>query len=189
MMNNLLFIRYAEDGIYQLRCGACHQDIYQATTPRMYTIDCPEFGVISPNYRVRYCYQCGTRFTHYKPLSHSAHTIWLTGPIEHRLDEFPLWESEFGGEYRVPMWIQLRFPDISWHNDVSPSFQVSGNEYQMVRLWVDHPKKMEREVPGNRRFSLTWDDYNGTSDLPLNKKHSTLLTTDNEDEMISYLQI
>lgn len=64
------------------------------------------------------------------------------------------WDNEFGSDFEVPGFISFLVKkkiveDLSWHNDVSPSFGVylESNE-RMVRLWVDHPFKSQRETEG-----------------------------------------
>jgi hypothetical protein len=54
--------------------------------------------------------------------------------------------------------------DISWHNDVCPSFAVDdpADEERGVRLWVDHPILAERET-GNKRFAITKGPYGSES--------------------------
>ena len=50
-------------------------------------------------------------------------------------------EAEFRPDYDVPAVItkDLRLVDISWHNDLSPSFVLAGREDEDVQLWVGHP--------------------------------------------------
>lgn len=77
------------------------------------------------------------------------------------------WASEFGGEYEIPGFIRFLakkglLNDMSWHNDVSPSFGIQGELLEpdedmdelAVRLWVDHPLASYREV-GGKRFMVT----------------------------------
>jgi hypothetical protein len=41
--------------------------------------------------------------------------------------------------------------DTSWHNDVSPSYEVYGNNRrEAVRLWLEHPNPAMREMGGPR---------------------------------------
>lgn len=45
--------------------------------------------------------------------------------------------------------------DISWHNDVAPSFQVGNPEGIWFRVWVDFAKEAEREFPqSTHRFAI-----------------------------------
>jgi hypothetical protein len=77
------------------------------------------------------------------------------------------WDSEFGAEYEVPNEILNLVSkgyanDMSWHNDVSPSF---GKEVQLdkfLRLWIDHKDPYSRELSG-KRFSVTLDDEEGNA--------------------------
>lgn len=69
------------------------------------------------------------------------------------------WESEFGPDYDFPSLIdhminQGIVEDNSWHNDSAPSIVVRdlNKEGYGVRMWVDHPMKGLREIPGGKRF-------------------------------------
>lgn len=60
--------------------------------------------------------------------------------------DVPSWVSEFGQEWAVPDVIAMAegIEDMSWHNDVCPSFgrhvPERGDEYaHTVRVWCDHP--------------------------------------------------
>jgi hypothetical protein len=53
-----------------------------------------------------------------------------------------------------------RLEDTSWHNNVCPSFTVSGNTG--VRLWVGEDNPADREVPGDRRFTVSLYEDDGT---------------------------
>jgi hypothetical protein len=73
--------------------------------------------------------------------------------------------EEFGTEWAVPAAV-TSYPaiiDISWHNDVSPSFTLPQHALPMddgdcplVRLWVNHPDATLREFPSGR-FTVTSD--------------------------------
>lgn len=79
------------------------------------------------------------------------------------LPSIPLWQREHGISFAVPAIIteDPELIDISWKNDVSPSFilkaheprlhQESGTEF---RLWVDHPVQAERELDNDYRYSV-----------------------------------
>jgi hypothetical protein len=78
----------------------------------------------------------------------------------------PDWISEFGEEWAVPDEIAKAegIEDMSWHNDVCPSFGRHVAEYgytyaHTVRVWCDHPDPEESgwgprgDVP---RFTVTY---------------------------------
>lgn len=73
--------------------------------------------------------------------------------------------KEFGTEYQIPAKIielveKKKLTDMSWHNDVSPSFgtffadPVKGEVE--IRIWIDHPEKEKREFDCDR-FTVTDD--------------------------------
>jgi hypothetical protein len=78
-----------------------------------------------------------------------------------------LWMREFGADYDVPQ-LFMDAPDlvdVSWHNDVSPSFMLKGTEGidsdQTPRIWIEHPDPRQREYPatdGDPRFLVTAGD-------------------------------
>lgn len=81
------------------------------------------------------------------------------------------WQAEHGADYEVPGLIDFMvkegiLTDISWHNDVCPSFSVDdpADEERGVRLWVDHPVLSERET-GNKRFAITKGPYGSESEF------------------------
>lgn len=61
------------------------------------------------------------------------------------------WIKEFGTEFDVPSIVSERLIDVSWHNDVSPSFVRPGDEdnEDAIRLWVEHPDPNRREYIGS----------------------------------------
>jgi len=66
------------------------------------------------------------------------------------------WISEHGKEYDVPQEIlSAGIPDISWHNDLCPCFGTQIGDTR-VRLWVEHPLWVKRELGGPR---FTVDRY------------------------------
>lgn len=69
----------------------------------------------------------------------------------------PLWQRQFSDYPRGDMpAIPAGWIDTSWHNDTSPSFQVAtGPMGEPVQIWIDHPDRAQREVPGIARFLLT----------------------------------
>jgi len=84
----------------------------------------------------------------------------------------PTWRDEFPDYYAVPDVIATdpQLDDMSWHNDVCPSFTAKGydssNDRPDVRLWVAALKIEDREFPEQPRLMVsdgeivirTWDD-------------------------------
>jgi hypothetical protein len=74
---------------------------------------------------------------------------------------FPLWQREFGARAGVPDGItcDARLIDISWHNDICPSFVVAGCgddvDEELPRLWVDFERADDRETPSAPRFMVS----------------------------------
>jgi hypothetical protein len=65
-----------------------------------------------------------------------------------------LWEKEFGREYDIPLEIEaLGWTDISWHNDMCPSFTPDPDE-DKIRLWVEHPDPNMREYDDQPRYVI-----------------------------------
>lgn len=71
------------------------------------------------------------------------------------------WISEFGREYEIPgivdwMARQGVVEDISWHNDVMPSFALTdpADDGYGVRIWIDHPIRLMRETGASNRFTV-----------------------------------
>lgn len=97
------------------------------------------------------------------------------------------WKSEHGSDYEVPGLIEFMakegiLEDVSWHNDVMPSFKISDptNEEYWVRLWVDHPVAFEREM-GGRRFVVSKGLYASEYDFEYE-------TDDLEDAVTAFLR-
>jgi hypothetical protein len=80
------------------------------------------------------------------------------------------WEDEFGPEYDVPAAILDRvqaglLDDVSWHNDVAPSFEIVGAppppkdepEENTWRIFAEHPDPDEREFEIDR-FTVSGPD-------------------------------
>jgi hypothetical protein len=79
----------------------------------------------------------------------------------------PLWMHEFGADYDVPLLLtaDLELTDISWHNDVCPSFCLAETRSRLTyRLWCDHPQRDDRELQQAGRFMVTAP---ATDDEPL----------------------
>lgn len=73
--------------------------------------------------------------------------------------------SEFGSKYEIPGFVEFLvkehyLDDMSWHNDVSPSFGITGemagkkDSQVETRLWIEHPLQSRREFQG-KRFLVT----------------------------------
>jgi len=61
------------------------------------------------------------------------------------------WKSDFGADYKVPENISSQLTDMSYKNDVSPSFGIWIDDDNEIRIWVEHPIAEEREFSyGNR---------------------------------------
>jgi hypothetical protein len=81
------------------------------------------------------------------------------------VNRVPDWVAEFGEDWQVPDVIALAegIEDMSWHNDVCPSFGLhvaeNGEPYaHTIRIWCDHPDPAQsgwgwRESP---RFTVTY---------------------------------
>jgi hypothetical protein len=97
------------------------------------------------------------------------------------------WKDEFPLDYEIPGLIEFMvkegvLQDISWHNDVMPSFSVPDpkREDYGVRLWVDHPVAFERET-GGRRFGVVKGPYGSENDFEYD-------TDDLEDAINAFLR-
>lgn len=80
------------------------------------------------------------------------------------------YDTEFGSEYAVEadllQWFESNgFDDISWHNDICPSFGIEqpGTRGDLIMsVFVDALDPAERETgPETPRFSTHWYDENG----------------------------
>jgi hypothetical protein len=63
------------------------------------------------------------------------------------LSEFPRFDFD------IPT-LPKGFVDVSWHNNVSPSFERKLTEETFVTLWVDYADEDRREC-GGKQFLLT----------------------------------
>lgn len=84
------------------------------------------------------------------------------------MNESPTWKDEFGPEYEVPQSIlQLEgISDMSWHNNVCPSFGVlSPDGTHELCIWTDHPDPDEREVCGSRFLVQRYEECSPIEDL------------------------
>lgn len=71
----------------------------------------------------------------------------------------PLWIEQFDASYAVPEQITGLLKDRSWHNDVSPSFEVDTPNGTLI-LWVEHPD-IDRRESGGPRYAILgeWGDF------------------------------
>lgn len=65
------------------------------------------------------------------------------------------WKSQFSKDYEVPVVIERMVKDgvlvdVSSRNDVSPSFQIPIEDAGAAVIWVHHPIRDFRELPGAR---------------------------------------
>jgi len=59
--------------------------------------------------------------------------------------------------------IPAGWEDMSWHNDVSPSFLVHTRaDGAYVRVWIDYPDEADREL-STKRYTASWYDAEGNS--------------------------
>lgn len=71
------------------------------------------------------------------------------------------WIHEFGREYDVPrkivdLVIAGLASDLSWHNDLAPSFGTVSKDGKLeIRIWVEHPDKDQRELDDMSRYIVT----------------------------------
>lgn len=95
-----------------------------------------------------------------------------------------LWLSEFSEAWRPPQEILAmveagELVDVSWHNDVCPSFCSHSDEGKdaedMLRIWSDHPVAEERECQGPRFM---------VEDGELSANHPALYSGDDVNEAI-----
>jgi len=77
------------------------------------------------------------------------------------MSDYPLMASEF------PDFDQSTLPEIpadwvelSWHNDVCPSFGIGDTERAFLHVFIDYPNQDEREL-GIERFALSAVDADG----------------------------
>lgn len=75
--------------------------------------------------------------------------------------------------------IPAGWEDISWHNDVCPSFQVGNPDGIWFRVWIDFEKEAEREFPQSRtRFAIDrLDEVSGDEE--------TLMQSDDWAEIVA----
>jgi len=91
------------------------------------------------------------------------------------------WISEFGPEWQIPKEILDLvnagvLSDMSWHNDVCPSFGKEIAPDTFFQMFVEHPNLNERESPDGR-FSASLVKPDGSVDY--------LLVTDNLSEVLT----
>jgi hypothetical protein len=93
-----------------------------------------------------------------------------------------LWRKEFGDGFAIPSGItgNPRFNDISWHNDMCPSFAVdvdpdAHTKGRYIVVWAEHPEASERELK-MKRYLVCWRDNDGNGD--------DILETDDVEEAV-----
>jgi hypothetical protein len=91
------------------------------------------------------------------------------------------YRSEFPSfDYDIPQ-IPEGFADMSWRNDVCPSFTRKLNETQEMVLWVDFADENRREC-GGRQFTLVIQEIDNETD-PLD--FVSEFDTNSWDEMLN----
>lgn len=75
------------------------------------------------------------------------------------------WRTEHGSGYDVPSVISEEFTDISYRNDVCPSFVHAADEEAYLRLWVEHPDVSKREDTDSKRYAIQSEEWFETDDL------------------------
>lgn len=73
------------------------------------------------------------------------------------------WREEFDESFDVPELIEKLegVEDMSWHNDVCPSFGVRGDEEWDLRIWVQHPDPEQRETYEAERYMVQAMGWSG----------------------------
>lgn len=91
------------------------------------------------------------------------------------------YKTEFP-DFELDVEIPKGFNDVSWHNDVCPSFI---NRSLNLCLWIDYADKSKSEFPNSpHRFQLTEIDEEGCH---VDFDGTKLLTAD-FDEVLEYLK-
>ena len=90
------------------------------------------------------------------------------------------WQSEFPDFTDMPA-IPENWDDISWHNDICPSFaDATGN----FLLFVDYADVNKREFQGEKRFAVYHCDESGLCDEP-----QARFASDDWNVMLVYLEM
>src|SRR5262245_56752308 len=94
------------------------------------------------------------------------------------------YKNQFDADYAVPTAIMRlvdtgQLTDMSWHDDVCPSFCPADVKDDSIRLWVDHPDPQQREL-GGKRYKIALYNEMGQS-------HGYALETDSLLALIRYL--
>jgi len=86
------------------------------------------------------------------------------------MTDLRLFQREFGAHFEMPQPILDALDagtlvDISWHNDVCPSFVRAGDEEldSATRLWVSPANPEDREYPEFKHFGVYDHSGNGRS--------------------------
>jgi hypothetical protein len=79
-----------------------------------------------------------------------------------RLKGKPQYEYEHGSGFAIPVEVTSDpdLIDMSWHNNVCPSFACEADDPdEPCQLWIDRPNPDERENDGAERFTVTDGAY------------------------------
>lgn len=97
------------------------------------------------------------------------------------------YQSEFPSDFTVPAFLveSKDWIDISWHNDVCPSFQpASDSETEpTLRIWVNHPEPEQRECGGEQFLVEVFDHQ-----ILQHKIDVNLFKSDDEDAFRKFLE-
>lgn len=91
-------------------------------------------------------------------------TSWTPTHLEgHECTSGSAWLSEFGEEYQPPIEVRAlvaggALTDMSWHNDVAPSFKIGVSAFT---LWCDAEDVSQREHTEWNRFWISEEDTEG----------------------------
>lgn len=102
------------------------------------------------------------------------------------INDIPQYKQEFP-RFKLPKGVTIPkgFEDISWHNDVCPSFS---NVEKNIVLYIDYDDLEEREEPEGKQFTLLFDslDEDG-SHHGYEKDEEQYYHTDSWDEVIQII--
>jgi hypothetical protein len=90
------------------------------------------------------------------------------------------WENQFGSDFEIPAEITSVMRDTSWCNDMTPTFEPTGQTDKHdphVELWADHAKREMREVQDGKRYWVTVASRDG-NDV------ETIIETDDAAEAV-----
>ena len=82
-------------------------------------------------------------------------------------------------DFVLDVTIPTGFIDVSWHNDVCPSFEKDDGTFQ-TRVWIDYKNAVSRESSSNPRFSISmYENGDFVNDM---------MVTDDWNEIVAMLQ-